>query len=129
MADPVLVVDLDGTIAKYENGFQGDTIIEEPIIKVVNVLHRLYDEGWIIRIHSCRCNLQFQPKDNPELPYRVIMDYMKDNGIKWTNIVHQIEGKPYADVYLDDRSAGYNPNWTEEEMYNEIIETYRRVSR
>jgi len=103
-----------------------------PIPKTIDFLRYLYDNGHYIIIHTARhmktCN------DDVELVIDRIKDITQNTLIKFKIPYHElIFGKPYADVYVDDKST--NPlHWQENwqigsigfgwdiyEKYNKII--------
>ena len=50
----VLCVDLDGTILKYTDGWQGVSVFGKPVRGVKKFLRRLKKDGWFIIIYTCR---------------------------------------------------------------------------
>ena len=82
-----------------------------PIPKTIDFLKYLYDNGHYIIIHTARhmktCN------NNVEMVQNLIQDITKDTLLKYKIPYHELVfGKPYADVYVDDKST--NPlHWTE----------------
>ncbi len=94
----VICVDLDGVIADYSKGFQGENIFGHPIAGAIEGLTTLKDAGWRIIIHTCRPRSQ------------ALTAYLVSNGIPYDHINEPSEsrsGKPMADVYLDDRAVRF----------------------
>jgi len=98
-------VDLDGTIAHYKE-WKGEDFFGEPVAGVQSALELLKKEGWRIIIYTTRINS------------KLIEDYLYKNSIPFDHINYNpnqpknaIGGKPYADVYIDDRGIQFNGNW------------------
>lgn len=110
----ILVVDFDGTIVENKYPELG------PLkTNVVEVLNRLYDEGYGILINTCRCQ-EFE---------HVAKKCLKNNGIKYhymnCNFPHLIKHygmdcrKLSGDIYIDDKNLmGIPDDW--EEIYKII---------
>lgn len=132
MNPPIIAVDLDGTIADFGNGWQGPCIIDTPLKEPVKALHILMRDKWRIRIHTCRLNRDICP---PEFPYKytlaleTLQTWLSENRIPYDDIVEPKEGKPYADVYWDDRGIGFNPKWTAEEIVEQCYRILERNKR
>ena len=99
-------IDLDGTIAHYEE-WQGEDFFGEPVEGVQSALGQLRKEGWTVIIYTTRGN------------QTLIEGYLEKNSIPFDYINHNpdqpanaAEGKPYADVYVDDRGVQFNGNWS-----------------
>ena len=99
-------IDLDGTIAHYKE-WQGEEFFGDPVEGVGLALEQLGKEGWKIIIYTTRSN------------QTLIEAYLKGNSIPFDYINHNpdqpenaIGGKPYADVYVDDRGVQFNGNWS-----------------
>lgn len=101
----ILSIDFDGTIVENNYPDAG-----EPKNNAKKVINKLFDEGFIIIINSCRAAM------HEALIYR----FMKENGIKYhyinCNLPSQIEyfgmdcRKISADIYIDDKQLGGIPD-------------------
>lgn len=98
----VICVDFDGTIADYSDGFQGEDVFGKPLPSAAKTLGALKDMGCKIIIFTCR-------QATPAL-YR----YLAVNEIPFDEInsnpdqpANTNEGKPVADVYLDDKAVPF----------------------
>lgn len=107
----LIAVDLDGTLAEYD-GWKGDDIIGDPIPGAKEFLLELGKLGKII-IHTVRVSFytlerthQFtmNPDDYIRNRMLAVRDWMNDNNLRFDSIWGGI-GKPYADVYIDDRAV------------------------
>lgn len=103
-SQPVISVDLDGTLAKYTH-WVGHDHIGDPIGNTVILLKILREKGWKIVISTCRNNGMNGESDQLlEAIYYRIMDWLELNDIPYDEIATRSMGKPFAHVYLDDRA-------------------------
>ncbi len=109
-----ICVDVDGVIADYSKGFQGVGKFGDPIPGASTILHKLRLEGWKIIIFTSRGEEDLVAKylHKHDIPFDEI-NKNSDSHPKMN------QGKPVADIYLDDRGLTFRGNW--EETYNEII--------
>ena len=121
----IIAVDLDGTIAEYD-GWKGVEHIGLPISKVTRVLRELKERGWYIRIFTCRLNgvhTKLGRCDIIKESKGYIENWLKAFNIPFDEIVLNIEGKPFAHVYLDDRAI--NPlDFANSEQILELCEKF-----
>lgn len=118
-----LAVDFDGTIC--EDAYPE---IGAPRWPVIEALRALHDAGWRIAIHTCRANRtaistteryherQERLADMVEWLlllgvwfdqiWGIILVRARNGGLMYAHD-HAATGKPFADVYLDDRSPGW----------------------
>ena len=98
--------DLDNTICKTREGKYEKS---QPIKKAINLINNLYKNGHIIKIFTAR----YMGRNN---------DYIKNKRKIYLKIKNQIDiwglkynkliiSKPSADIYIDDKSYGYNKSW------------------
>jgi len=120
---PIIVVDLDGTLAKYER-FKGIEIIDAPEPRTVELLKRLHVEGWIIKIFTCRTN-KWNIDRHGYLPYHIVKTWLKLHEIPYDDVVRHDEGKPFADVHLDDRAVMFNDMLSVEGLYRLCVGTLK----
>ncbi len=107
MSNPKYVcVDLDGTIAHYK-GWEGEKVFGEPIRGVQAALGKVRQAGWKIIIYTTRGN------------QKLVGDYLKSHAIPFDYINKNPDqprnawnGKPYADVYVDDRGIPFDGDWS-----------------
>lgn len=97
----IYVVDVDGTICTKTEG--GEYHIAKPFVERIAKINRLYDEGNTIiyftarGMHSSDDNLY----DAYESRYCQTKNQLETWGVKYHKL---IIGKPYADVYIDDKA-------------------------
>jgi phosphomevalonate kinase len=101
---PLVCVDFDGTIAKYD-GWKGVDNFGEPIPGAREGLNWLRDKGFQICVWTTRGN-----KDK-------IWDWLEDNQMPFDYINdapvfdHQNPGKPPAKYFIDDRAVRFEGSW------------------
>ncbi|MBK9055351.1 MAG: hypothetical protein IPL78_31960 [Chloroflexi bacterium] len=100
-----ICVDLDGTIAHYDVWI-GPEHFGEPIDGVHEALKALQEAGWLIIIFTTRHQVDLIRRylESHQIPF----DYINENPDQpdgaWA-------GKPFADVYVDDRAVQFNGDW------------------
>jgi len=107
MAQKIICIDLDGTLAHYEE-WKGETYFGDAIEGAKEALQKLKENDWLIIIFTTRTNTELITKflnDN-----KLEFDYINENPHQPENA---IGGKPYADVYVDDRAIQFNGDWEE----------------
>lgn len=100
-----ICIDIDGTLVHYEE-WQGEKHFGEIIDGSTKAMHELHERGWFIIIYTTR-----SCKD-------VLSKFLNDKKIEFDAInenPYQPEnaegGKPYADVYVDDRAVCFRGDW------------------
>ncbi len=104
-----VVFDLDGTLCTssapdYENA--------QAIPEAVEVVNRLYDEGFTILVYTAR----FMGRNGSDIhkTYHEGYDFTKKQLEKWGIKHHRLMmGKPPADVVIDDLAVFFQPDWKE----------------
>jgi hypothetical protein len=114
MSYKTICIDFDGVISHYD-GWKGIGIFGEPISGVKESLEHIREMGWQIIIHTTRGEVNH------------IDGYMKDHGIPYDHInynpqqfEHMNQGKPIADVYIDDRAIRFTGEWNAD-LVQEIL--------
>jgi len=112
-----VAIDVDGVLATYD-GWKGLTNLGDPIPGAVEMTHALNEAGYKIIIHTTRINDQlnkmpsdFEPHDrNVWLAHllSIIRNWLDKHEFAYHEI-WQIEGKPIAHIYLDDRALACVP--------------------
>ena len=104
---PTICVDFDGVIAE-DRGWQGVGVFGQPITGTIAALKYLKSLDWFIIIFTCRGE------------EGLVEGYCKKHGVPFHSInknPHQPDGtnngKPMADVYLDDRAVAFDGDWAE----------------
>lgn len=102
----IVCVDLDGTLAHYEE-WKGEQHFGNAIKGAKEALLKLKKNNWLIIIYTTRGNenLIKDYLDKNDL----VFDYINKNPYQPHNTN---EGKPIADVYIDDRAIQFNGDWS-----------------
>jgi len=98
--------DLDGVLAEYA-GWRGPDHIGKPIPEGVELAKRLRELGYQIIIFTSRLNGQW-PGVDYVASRRVVEGWLEKYSIPYDRIAAQMDGKPFADVYVDDRAVHFN---------------------
>jgi hypothetical protein len=101
----IVCVDLDGTIAHFVE-WKGESHFGNVIEGTREALIALREKGWLIIIFTTRANKVIIADflNSNEL----IFDHINENPFQPENA---IGGKPFADVYIDDRAIQFNGDW------------------
>ena len=97
----VIAVDVDGTLCEYD-GWKGPAHIGKPYPKVVEVLNKLKERGWLIVIWTTR------KADN------VLRKHLREHNVPFDYINKNPKGpqqgspKLFADIYWDDRGLRFS---------------------
>lgn len=112
MENRIVCIDLDGTLAHYDD-WKGESYFGRIINGASKALAEIKEKGWLIIIFTTRTNKEliknFLDENN------LVFDFINENPYQPENA---IGGKPFADVYIDDRAIQFNGNW--QEIVNEI---------
>jgi len=102
----VVAIDLDGCIADYSKGWQGENVFGDVIPGCKEALQKLKSEGNTIIIYTVRQHTKEldQYLESNEIPY----DYVNESV---PGTYSQDGRKVWANVYIDDRAITFNGNW------------------
>lgn len=104
-----IAIDFDGVISDYDK-FIGKGKFAKPIEGVVEALAAFKDNGCIIIIHTTRGEVELVGEYLRE--NKIPFDYINCNPVN--SELGLNEGKPIADVYIDDRAITFNGKWGED---------------
>lgn len=99
--------DIDNTICITKRSSYSNSVPKTKIIKVIN---ELFKKNYYIKIFTSR----YMGRNNDNISKANKMGYQKTfNQLKRWKIKFNklIMSKPSADIYIDDKSWGYNKNW------------------
>lgn len=106
-AKKIIAVDFDNTLNYYEKWGDG-TIIDNPIEGGIEALKMINEFGWRIVIFTCRVNPAINGDDVPR-QYSMLRKWLDKYGLSFVEIA--MEGKPTAEIYVDDRGIKFEDNW------------------
>jgi len=99
--------DIDNTICKTKLSNYNSSIPDKRAIEMIN---KLYAKGHIIKINTAR--YMGRNKDNisksNKKGYKKTIIQLKKWGLKFHKL---FLSKPSSDIYIDDKSYGYNTKW------------------
>ena len=103
----IFCFDIDNTICDTK---KSNYLKSKPIYSSIKVINHLYDKGHIIKIYTAR----FMGRNNDNFlkakkqGYKLTFNQLKNWGLKFHKLFFS---KPSADIYIDDKSYGYNNRW------------------
>lgn len=96
---PVLAIDFDGVIHRYNQGWKDGSIYDIPVPGVKESLEKL-SKKYTLVIHSARARSKTQ--------IRMIQDWLTKNNL--SQYISRIEPKIVAKLYVDDSAISFK-NW------------------
>jgi hypothetical protein len=107
----IICFDIDNVICKTD--FNNNYDKSKPNKKVISLINKLYSKGYIIKIFTAR----YMGRHNENISL-VKKKYFKKTELqlrKWNIKYHKLYmGKPNFDIFIDDKSLGFNKNWIKE---------------
>ena len=99
--------DLDNTICKTNGNKYKSSV---PYKKAIKIINSLYDNGHIIKIFTAR--FMGRSNDNYKSANKRAYKFTFKQLKKWNLKFHKLfVNKPSSDIYVDDKSYGYNKDW------------------
>ncbi len=108
MKKPTICFDLDGTLANYDDGWQGIEVIGKPLARGCKLL-RAASKYCKIIIFTCRANMSLNKGHTIDEVRQIIANWLITNNLPFDEIYFG-QGKPIADAYVDDRAVEFNEN-------------------
>lgn len=108
MKKKIFCFDIDGVICKTKGR---DYSNAKPISKSILKINELYEKGHYIKIFTAR----YMGRNNDNIKLAKKQGYKKTYTQlkRWKLKFHKlIIGKPSFDIFVDDKSIGFNKNWT-----------------
>lgn len=106
----VACVDFDGVLAYYDK-WRGEEHIGEPLVEGIKLVRMLNECGVKVLIHTCRNSEDMNKKTgvSTEAMNARIISWLVDQEISFCELYTGC-GKPFADVYIDDRAVYFEAN-------------------
>jgi hypothetical protein len=107
MKNKVFCFDLDNVIClTKKNYYQKST----PIYKSINIINKLYESGFIIKIFTARFMGRSNENANESIKkgYKLTQKQLQKWGVKYHSLIF---GKPSFDIVIDDKSLFFKKNW------------------
>ncbi len=99
--------DIDNTICKTIKSNYKNSKPDKQAIETINLL---YNKGHTIKIYTAR--YMGRSNDNYINAKKIGLKKTKEQLKKWNVKYHKLFfSKPSSDIYIDDKSYGYNKNW------------------
>lgn len=102
-----ITFDLDGCLCTQVEQDYNDA---QPLAAAINVVNKLYDEGYTITIYTSR----FMGRNGNDLhkTYHEGYEFTRKQLAAWQVKHHFLfMGKPPTDIVVDDRSVFFKPDW------------------
>ncbi len=112
-----ICIDIDGTICELRQPNQSYQDVE-PIVGAADKINFLKKQGHYIILHTARhmktCNANLGQVI--ALQGHTLIEWLKKHNFEYDELLF---GKPYADVYIDDKGMQFKGSW--HDTYNELI--------
>ena len=106
----IFCFDIDNTICTTK---KSNYTKSKPNKKIINLINSLFDEGHIIKINTAR----YMGRNNDDIKLSSEQGFKKTEKQlrSWGLKFHKLAiSKLSADIYIDDKSYGYNNKWVNE---------------
>jgi hypothetical protein len=113
MGDQLTIcVDLDGCLARYD-GWRGQEHIGDPLPGALAAIRELHAAGHRLIIYTCRCGNyereQYGDGLSREQSAEIVRAWLSRHGFPGELDVYLGDGKPMADMYVDDKAVRVAP--------------------
>ena len=110
MKKKIFCFDLDGVICKTLKKGQKNYKKAIPIIKSINTVNSIYNEGYRVIVFTSRYMGRNNDKANLAIKegYKQTEKQLQKWGLKYNKLIF---GKPSYDVIVDDKSLFFKKNW------------------
>jgi len=115
-----IMIDFDGVIHSYDNGWQGGKIYGKVIEGTKEAIDSLKDKGFEIVIFTTRASNTHNINPKSEQLVSDMENWLNTNNIYFDKITSEKLG---AVVYIDDRAIRFENNW------NDIIEKINNLEK
>lgn len=103
----IFCFDLDNVICATKKNYYSKS---RPIKETINIINKLYDKGFTIKIFTAR----FMGRSNDNINNaisrgsKITIKQLEEWKVKYNNLIF---GKPSFDVIVDDKSFNFKKNW------------------
>jgi hypothetical protein len=107
MKNKVFCFDLDNVICLTKKNYYHKS---SPINKSINIINKLYESGFIIKIFTARFmgRSNENVKESIKKGYKLTQKQLQKWGVKYHILIF---GKPSFDIVIDDKSLFFKKNW------------------
>lgn len=103
-----IMIDLDGVIHDYNEGFKDGTLYGKVIKGTKEAIQELRNNGYLVIIFTARLSVKSHGIDAVKKQRIRIKKWLQKNGIEVDGLTSE---KLPADVYIDDRAIEFTGNW------------------
>lgn len=115
--DKIIMIDFDGAIHKYSEGFKDGTIYDEPIKNVKSAIKIFRNKGFKVIVFTARLSEKYHGLDQVNEQKEMIKEWLSKYGIEIDGMTSE---KIPALIYIDDRGFRFSGIWTNEVVMNVI---------
>jgi hypothetical protein len=103
----IFCFDLDNVICATKKNYY---LKSRPIKESINIVNKLYDKGFVIKIFTSRFMGRSRENANKAISrgYKITEKQLKEWKVKYNYLIF---GKPSFDVVIDDKSFNFKKNW------------------
>jgi len=103
----IFCFDLDNVICITQRNYY---LKSQPIKESINIINKLYDKGFVIKIFTSRFMGRSNENVNKAISrgYKITKKQLKKWNVKYNYLIF---GKPSFDVVIDDKSFNFKKNW------------------
>lgn len=111
--DKIIMIDFDGVIHKYSEGFKDGTIYDIPIKNVKGAIRAFRNKGFKVIIFTARLSEKYHDLDSVNNQKEMIEEWLEKHGIEVDGMTTE---KLPALIYIDDRGFRFSGDWNNEKV-------------
>ncbi len=112
MKKKIICFDLDEVICKNKRNKENLILYKKskPIVKSIKIINQLYNNGYQVDIFTARGMTRYNGNINliKKNLKKLTLSQLKSWKLKFHNLYF---GKPYYDLFIDDKCYGFKKNW------------------